>query len=68
MKISTHDVDPGQAVPRVGVRFVKCHDVGKVGELGVLLLQADLYLKNACDESRKDFFSQNEDADKARQT
>lgn len=43
MKISTHHIDPREAVSCVGVRFIQSHDMGKVGELGVLLLKAYLH-------------------------
>lgn len=42
VEVATHHADPGGAVSRVGVRLVQGHDVGEVGELGVLLLQAHL--------------------------
>lgn len=38
VKIATHYVDPRRTVPCVGVGFIECHDMGKVGEFGVLLL------------------------------
>lgn len=47
VKIAAHHVDPGGAVSRVGVRFVQSHDMSEVGELGVLLLKADLHAKRA---------------------
>lgn len=43
VQISAHDVDPGEAVPCVRVGFIQSHDVGEVGELGVLLFQANLH-------------------------
>lgn len=38
VKISTHHIDPREAVSCVGVCFIQSHDMSKVGELGVLLL------------------------------
>lgn len=46
MKISTHHVDPGEAVPGVGVRLIQSHDMSEVGELVVPLLQAHLDIRN----------------------
>lgn len=42
VKVATHNADPGGAVAGVGVRLVQGHDVGEVGELCVLLLEAHL--------------------------
>lgn len=47
VKISTHHVDPREAVSCVGVRFIQSHDMREVGELGVLLLKAYLHTKSA---------------------
>lgn len=48
VEIPTHYVHPGEAVARVGVRFIQSHDMSKVGELGVLLLKANLYTNARC--------------------
>lgn len=46
MKISTHYIYPGEAVSCVGVCFIQSHDMSEVGELGVLLLKANLHTRS----------------------
>lgn len=58
VKIATHYIDPRHAVPRVGVGFIECHDMGKVGEFGVLLLQANLHLEKKFAIKAERIFSQ----------
>lgn len=43
VKISTHHIDPREAVSCVGVCFIQSHDMSKVGKLGVVLLKAYLH-------------------------
>lgn len=43
VKISTHHIDPREAVSCVGVGFIQSHDMSKVGKLGVVLLKAYLH-------------------------
>lgn len=45
MQVSAHHVDPGEAVSCIGVCFVEGHHMGKVGQLRVLFLKANLSIK-----------------------
>lgn len=60
MEISTHHIDPSEAVSCVGVCFIQTHDMSKVGELGVLLLKAYLRIESALAENIELSLSRNE--------
>lgn len=53
MEIPTHHVDPREAVSCIRVCFIQSHDMSQVGQLGILLLEANL-LKTAqrCEKYR----------------
>lgn len=52
MKVTANHIDPGSTVPCIAVCFIKGHDVCKIWELGILLLQTNLIKYKGRDMSR----------------